>query len=221
MARYDLTTAKGRFKARWDYIFADHGFIRTWFSNAHWLDESLVRTNQPSPRQLARWKDRGIRTVVNLRGARDEAWYALEKEACNRLGLTLIDAPLDSRDPPSGDRVARAAELFRSVEYPVLIHCKSGADRAGLMGVFYRHFHQGRPISIAIEQLSKKYLHHREGLTGVLDYTLEKYLNEVEPTGLSFLDWVTGPQYNPKAIRSEFKAQWWGSALTERLLRRE
>ena len=39
---------------------------------------------------------------------------------------------------------------------------------AGMMAVLYRHFHLGEPISVAIEQLSKKYLHHREGLTGVL-----------------------------------------------------
>ena len=203
MARYDLSTPGGRFKARWDYVWKDHAFLRRWFSNAHWLGPDLVRTNQPSPRQLAGWKARGIRTVINLRGARDEAYYALEKDACERLGLTLIDAPLDSRDPPQKDRVHRARELFRTIEYPVLIHCKSGADRAGMMAVFYRHFHLGEPISVAIEQLSKK------------------YLREVEPTGVSFIDWIDSDAYDPKAIRAEFKAGWWGTVLTEKLLKRE
>ncbi len=78
--------------------------------NAHWLGPDLVRTNQPSPRQLAYWKSQGVRTVINLRGSeRDEAWFALEKDACARLGLTLISAPLNSRDPPQRDRVHRAA----------------------------------------------------------------------------------------------------------------
>jgi len=90
-----------------------------------------------------------------------------------------------------------------------------------MMAVLYRHFHLGEPISAAIEQLSKKYLHHREGLTGVLDFTLETYLNEVEPTGVSFIDWIDSPAYDPKAIRAAFKAQWWGTLLTEKLLRRE
>ena len=79
----------------------------------------------------------------------------------------------------------------------------------------------GASISVAIEQLSKKYLHHREGLTGVLDYTLEKYLAEVEPTGVSFIDWIDSDAYDPKAIRAEFKAGWWGTVLTDKLLRRE
>ena len=115
MSRYDLSTPGGRFRTRWDYVWKDHAFLRRWFMNAHWLGPDLVRTNQPSPRQLAFWKSQGIRTVINLRGARDEAYYALEKDACARLGLTLIDAPLDSRDPPQRDRIHRARELFRWV----------------------------------------------------------------------------------------------------------
>ena len=221
MARFDLSTPWGRIKTHWDYFWTDHAFLRLAFSNAHWLGPDLVRTNQPSPRQLATWKARGIRTVINLRGARDESYYALEKDACARLGLTLIDAPLDSRDAPGRDRIHRARDLFGSIDYPVLIHCKSGADRAGMMAVLYRHFHLGEPISVASEQLSKKYLHHREGLTGVLDFMLEKYVAEVEPTGVSFIDWIDGPDYDPAAIRAEFKAGWWGTVLTDKILRRE
>ncbi|CAN5276485.1 tyrosine-protein phosphatase [soil metagenome] len=221
MTRFDLTTRAGRFHAWWDYVWADHAFLRTWFSNAHWLGPDLVRTNQPSPSQLKRWADRGIRTVINLRGERDESYYWLEKDACEGLGLTLIDAPLDSRDAPDAARVHRAKRLFETVEYPVLIHCKSGADRAGLMAVFYRHFHLGEPISVAMAQLSKKYLHSREGMTGVLDHFVETYVREVEPTGISLLDWVDSPAYDPAAIRAEFKAGWWGTLLTDRLLRRE
>ena len=221
MSRYDLSTPGGRFKARWDYVWKDHAFLRRWFMNAHWLGPDLVRTNQPSPRQLEGWATRGIKTVINLRGERDEGYYWLEKAACERLGLTLIDAPLDSRDPPGKDRVRRARELFRSIEYPVLIHCKSGADRAGLMAVFYRHFHLGEPISKAMSELSKKYLHSREGLTGVLDHFLETYVNEVEPTGVGFMEWVESDAYDPQAMRREFRAHWWGTLLTEKLLRRE
>jgi len=221
MARYDLTTRMGRFKAHWSYFWADHAFLRTAFTNAHWLGADLVRTNQPSPGQLAYWQRRGIKTVINLRGQRDEAYYWLEKDACERLGLILIDAPLDSRDPPGRDRIDRARELFRTIEYPALLHCKSGADRAGMMAVLYRHFHLGEPISAAMSELGKRTLHSREGMTGVLDHVLEKYVNEVAPTGVSFEDWIAGDAYDPKAIRAEFKAGWWGKLVVDRLLKRE
>lgn len=221
MSKFDLSNPAGLSKARRHYFWADHAFLRVAFSNAHWIGPDVVRTNQPSQRQLAGWAKRGIKTVINLRGQRDEGYYWLEKAACQRLGLTLIDAPLDSRDVPTADRVHRARHLFQTIEYPVLMHCKSGADRVGLMAVFYRHFHLGEPISVAMRELSKKYLHSREGLTGVLDFFLEKYVNEIEPTGVSFIDWVDSPAYDPKAIRAEFNASWWGTLLTEKVLRRE
>lgn len=221
MTKFDVSTEAGRKAAERDFFWNDHAFLRLVFSNAHWLGPDLVRTNQPSPRQLEGWAKRGIRTVINLRGQRDEGYYWLEKAACERLGLTLIDAPLDSRDPPGKDRVRRAKALFETIEYPVLIHCKSGADRAGLMAVFYRHFHLGEPISQAMRELSKKYLHSREGLTGVLDHFLETYVNEVEPTGVGFMEWVESDAYDPQAMRKDFRANWWGTLLTEKLLKRE
>ncbi len=221
MSRFNLTSPAGRLGTWLDYLVRDHAFLRLGFSNAHWLGPNLVRTNQPSPQQLAYWKRRGIRTVINLRGARDESYHALERDACARLGLTLIDAPLDSRDPPSADRVRRAAELFRTIAYPALIHCKSGADRAGLMAVLYRHVHLGEPMAVARAELGKRTLHSKEGLTGVLDYTLDRYEAEGAPRGLDFLQWVERPDYDPKAVRADFKASWWGTLLTERVLRRE
>jgi hypothetical protein len=72
-----------------------------------------------------------------------------------------------------------------------------------------------------MRELSKKYLHSREGLTGVLDHFLETYVREVEPTGVGFMEWVESDAYDPQAMRREFRANWWGTLLTEKLLRRE
>ena len=221
MAGYDLSTFWGRVRAYWGFIWGDHAFLRVGFSNAHWIGPDMIRTNHPWPFQLAWWKKRGLKTVINLRGGFDASFHALEKDACERLGLKMVDFTITSREVPSRARVHGAKELFETIEYPALMHCKSGADRAGMMAVFYRHFHLGEPISVAMNQLSKKYLHSREGLTGVLDYTLEKYVAEIEPRGISFIDWVDSPDYDPKAIRAEFKAGWWGKLVVDRLLKRE
>ncbi len=35
------------------------------------------------------------------------------------------------------------------------------------------------------------------------------------------MEWVERDAYDPKAMRQEFRAGWWGTLLTERLLRRE
>jgi len=221
MSRFDLSTTAGRKAALRDYLWKDHAFLRVRFSNAHWISDELVRTNQPSPRQLKAWKARGVRTVINLRGGFDSSFYLLEKEACEALGLTLVDFTVTSREVPSRAQIHGARALFQTLAYPALMHCKSGADRAGIMSVLYMHFRQGKPISEAMRQLSWKYLHVRHGKTGVLDYVLARYLLEAEPRGMSFVDWVDSDAYDPKRIKDDFKAQWWANVLTEKLLRRE
>jgi len=218
---FDLTTRGGRARAYLDYLWNDHAYLRLGFSNAHWISDELVRANQPWPHQLKAWKARGIRTVINLRGGFEASFHALEKDACERHGLTLVDFTITSREVPSRARVVGAKRLFETIAYPALMHCKSGADRAGIMSVLYMHFRKGRTIREAMDQLHLRYLHVKQGKTGVLDYTFERYLQEGEAAGLSFLEWVEGPTYDPAGFKAEFRSRMWGRLLTEGLLRRE
>jgi protein tyrosine/serine phosphatase len=221
LSKFDLTTANGRLRTTADHLWNDHAYLRLAFSNAHWISDELVRTNQPWPFQLKAWKQRGIKTIINLRGGFETSFRAMEVDACRRLGLELVDFVVASRDVPTREKVLAARDLFETVRYPALMHCKSGADRAGIMAVFYKHFRQGQSIREAIGQLSPRYLHVKAGLTGVLDYIFERYLTEGEPAGLSFVEWVESPAYDPVAMKADFKAAWWGTAVTEKLLRRE
>jgi len=220
-AGFDLSTPGGRAKAYLDYLWNDHAYLRLGFSNAHWISEELVRTNQPWPHQLALWKKRGIKTVINLRGGFDASFHALEKDACQRHGLEMVDFTITSREVPSRERVLGAKRLFETIAYPALMHCKSGADRAGIMSVLYMHFRKGKTIREAMDQLHLRYLHVKQGKTGVLDYTFERYLEEGEPAGMSFVEWVQSRMYDPAGMKAKFRAQMLGSLLTEKLLRRE
>ena len=221
MASYDLSTLAGRARAYWDFLWGDHAFLRLGFSNAHWIGPDMIRANQPWPFQLKWWARRGLKTVINLRGGFDSAFYALEKDACERYGLRMVDATMYSREIPSRERMMYAQELFQTIEYPALMHCKSGADRAGIMSVLYRHFHLGEPIREAVKELSFRTLHVRQGKTGVLDYMFERYLTEAEPQGIAFMDWVMSDAYDPVGMKKDFQAAWWGPLVSDRLLRRE
>jgi hypothetical protein len=35
------------------------------------------------------------------------------------------------------------------------------------------------------------------------------------------VQWVETPAYDPTAIKADFKASWWGTVLTDKLMRRE
>jgi hypothetical protein len=37
---------------------------------------------------------------------------------------------------------------------PILIHCKNGADRSGLVGALYLYTQEGRPAEVAYRELS-------------------------------------------------------------------
>ena len=208
-------------RTRLDYLWNDHAYLRLAFSNAHWISDELVRTNQPWPFQLRAWADLGVKTIINLRGGFDASFYALEKASCENLGLTLTNFTVTSREAPTKDQVLGARRLFETVEYPALMHCKSGADRAGIMSVLYLHFRQGRTMREAVCQLSLRYLHVRAGLTGVLDYVFERYFAEGEPAGLSFVEWVESPTYDAAKMTAQFRGGRLGRLLTEGLLRRE
>lgn len=222
MAAIDLSTPAGRLGAYLDLLWKDHAWLRLGFQNAHWVSHELIRTNQPWPFQLTWWKARGVRTVINLRGGGyPTSFYLLEKDACARLGLHLEDFAIASREAPTRDQVLGARDLFDRIEYPAIMHCKSGADRAGIMSVLYAHQRLGLPLREAMKELGLRTLHVKQGQVGVLGYTFERYLADGEPRGLSFFEWVSEPGYDPKQIRADFKASGLGSFVTETLLRRE
>jgi protein tyrosine/serine phosphatase len=217
----DLTTPDGRRRARRELVWGDHGFLRARFSNLHRISPEMWRSNQPSPRQIeAHARERGIRTIINLRGTTTRGYYLLEKEACEANGIHLVDFQVYSRDTPTVETILAARDLFEAMAYPALMHCKSGADRAGIMSVLYMHFRQGLPIAEAMKQLSLKYLHVKQGKTGMLDYFFESYLRFNAVTPKPFLDWVR-EDYDRLAVKAEFLETFQSRLNIDRLLRRE
>ncbi len=216
----NLSDPKDRQQAYRDLYWGDHGFLRLWFHNHHALGGDMYRENQPSPKRIRQLADRGIQTIINLRGASPKGFYLLEKEACQQYGIRLIDYRMYSRDVHSVEAIKGACDLFEQIRYPALMHCKSGADRTGIMGVLYKHFKLGQPIAQAIEQLSLKYGHIRQGKTGMLDFFFQDYLRYAAQHDITFIDWVE-TVYDPVDVKKRFMAGWIGSVVTEKVLKRE
>lgn len=203
-----------------DMLFVDHGIFRLIYLNKHKLAPGVWRAAQPAPHQIGAFARQGVRTIVNLRGPRVCGSYWLERRACARYGIKLVDYTVYSRGAPSPREIHGAAELFRSIEYPVVMHCKSGADRAGLMSALFKHFHEGEPIEQAKLQLALKYGHIRQADTGVLDYFFERYLEDNAKSPISFLDWVD-TRYDPAEVKRSFHASGWANRLVNSILKRE
>jgi len=203
-----------------DMLFVDHGILRVAYLNRHQIDEQTWRSAQPTPSQIARAGRRGIKTIVNLRGERECGSYWLETEACRRAGIDLVNFVARSREAPRKKDIHAARELFARIKYPMMMHCKSGADRAGIMSALYLILHKDLPVTVARQQLSLRYGHIRQADTGVLDYVLDRYLEDNARCAMDFLTWVD-TVYDPEALSAEFRASGWANRLVNTVLRRE
>lgn len=215
-----LRRVAGRPASYLDMLFVDHGIFRFLYVNRHALDDRAYRSAQPAPHHIRQFARQGVRTIVNLRGERLCGSYWLEQEACRRHGIELVNYQVRSRAAPSREELRGARELFERIDYPMLMHCKSGSDRAGLMSVLYRHLRLGVPMEEAIKELSLRYGHFRQAETGVLDAFFERYIADTKLRPMPFFEWVE-TIYDPDELKRNFQSKGWANRLVNSVLRRE
>ena len=217
---YPRLTGGARRRAMANMLFVDHGIFRTFFNTRSKISDEMWRSSQPLPYQITGAAKLGIRTIVNLRGPSDSSFYRFEEEYCQRAGITLVNFVVYSREAPLASTVLAAKDLFETLDYPALMHCKSGADRAGLMSRLYLIFRKGNDVASTARQLSMAYGHVRQAKTGILDYFFTAYLAHNAKTPTPFLDWVAHI-YDREELTKNFRAQWWAGIVTDKILRRE
>lgn len=215
-----IRSVRERLRAWMDLLVVDHGVLRLLHLNKHRVGDHVWRSAQPSPRDLARLKRQGLKTIVNLRGGRSHGAWQLEKDAAERLGITVVDLVLRSREAPERETLLALPAFFASLEYPVLAHCKSGADRAGLFAALYLLVVEGADVQRAQRELTLLKGHFRYAQTGILDAFLEAYRDEGEKKGKAFLDWVR-EDYDPAALVASFRPKRMATLIADRILRRE
>jgi protein tyrosine/serine phosphatase len=189
-----------------DMLFVDHGIFRLAYLNLHRLGDRAWRSAQPTPHQIRALGRRGVRTIVNLRGERRCGSYFLEREACARYGIELVDFHMRSRKAPTREHIAAAVKLFDRIEYPMLMHCKSGADRTGLMSALYLFSREAVPLAEAKRQLSPLYGYFKWTRAGILDAFFERYLKSHENRSMPFLQWVERI-YDPEQLTRSYRLQ--------------
>jgi uncharacterized protein (TIGR01244 family) len=203
-----------------EMLILDYGLARVLYNNRHRISPNAWRSAQPSPHHIRYAARHGVKTVINLRGDQSFGTHWLEEMACKKNGLKLVNFKIRSRAAPTKEELKAAKALFETVEYPILIHCKSGADRAGLMSTLYRFVREGVPLETAVKELSLRYGHVRHADTGVLDYFFERYLADNAASPISFWDWVE-TRYDPDEVKRTFRASGWANRLINDLLHRE
>lgn len=216
----NLDAAVPRAHAWIDLLFFDHGLLRLLYRNRHRVTSRVWRSAQPSPGDLRREKARGIKTVICVRSGLAFGSWPLEREACKKLQLDLHKVNIRGRQAPSKSNLVGLIDLFSSIEYPVLIHCKSGADRSGFVAAVYLMAVEGRSPEDASTQLSWRYGHLRHSRAGILGDVIDAYRREGPARGINFREWAA-TSYDPQAITRAFKPRPLATAIADLLLRRE
>lgn len=215
-----LDTPRARRDATIDMLVFDHGLIRTLWHNEAEVAPGVWRSNQPDPRTIRSLAARGIRAILNLRGATEYGSYLLEADACRTAGIALVDLKFSSRALPSRSDILALDALFARLPKPFLVHCKSGADRSGFVAALYLLLRAGADAETALAQLSWRFLHLASGPTGVLRFMIEQYAADAarEPTG--FRNWIE-TRYDPDAITAAYHSGRPAGFVAGRLLGRE
>jgi protein tyrosine phosphatase (PTP) superfamily phosphohydrolase (DUF442 family) len=216
----DLTTRAGRAEAWIDSLFIDHAVFRLLWSNlAEVIPGKLYRCNHPTPARLRRMTRRlRLRTLINLRGRTQSGSDALSRETARELGLAFHDMAFESRGAPQRERIMRLYDIYKSMQTPAIMHCKSGADRAGLAAGLIVLF-DGGTATDALHQLSWRFGHIRQARTGILDAFFLRYQREGEGRK-PFLDWVRD-DYDEAGLRRDFHANGLASFINDWVLAHE
>lgn len=203
-------------------IFYDHAFFRVFYNLRKQVVPGLYRSAHPMPYQLRAAARAGVKTVLNLRGSEAHIGSnVLEWEACEQAGLKLLHFPMRSRDAPTREEILGLDALFASQPRPILIHCKSGADRAGLASALYLLLRENAPLEVALKQMEFwQHGHVRQAKTGVLDHFFEVYRAYHAAHGTPFREWVE-TVYDRDAVNASFHASWWANQVVDKILRRE
>jgi protein tyrosine phosphatase (PTP) superfamily phosphohydrolase (DUF442 family) len=150
----------------------------TFCGNIHTVIPGQVfRSAQLSPEQLdSVCREKGIRTVINLRGnCAPQDWYLEECSVTQRMHIAQEDMSLSAMRLPSTSELRRLVEVLDRCEYPVLFHCFRGADRTGLASTIALLLRDGSTLDEATEQLGIAYGHVRIGKTGQIDRFFDLY----------------------------------------------
>ncbi|MCL5023698.1 MAG: tyrosine-protein phosphatase [Nitrospirae bacterium] len=119
----------------------------------------VYRSAQLSAEELQKIiREKGIRAIVNLRGDfREDEWYVRERAVAERNHVRLYDIMLSANELPQYAKLMAVLDILSNEERPILIHCRRGSDRTGLVSALALAIEKDPPLSAVKEQFSWRY----------------------------------------------------------------
>jgi protein tyrosine/serine phosphatase len=159
------------------------GYLQTSGNFHSIVAEEAYRSGQLNYDEFVHYiRQYNIKSILNLRGTnKGSDWYEEELAATTRMHVKLLDYSISANnDVPDAD-IETLMTIIRDAPKPILIHCKGGADRSGLMAALYL-YSSGRTAEDASGQLSLTYGHIAFwNTTEAMDHTFWRYVGAHAP----------------------------------------
>ncbi len=182
----------------WDQAHHNFGRVRP----------GVYRSGQMPAEALGRVLEaHAIRSVLNLRGPNEAAWYKAEQRTTLAAGATQIDVPMSSCLWMTREQFRSLVDLIATAERPLLVHCSWGSERTGLACAISELLRPGATIEDARRQFSLAYLYVPAGDGKVMSEHLDAYLAWLSQSGKThspevFRGWVN-EVYEPLGPNSD------------------
>jgi protein tyrosine phosphatase (PTP) superfamily phosphohydrolase (DUF442 family) len=175
-----------------------------WDSNLGIVDPGkVIRAAQPTARLGQIIEEHHLASILNLRGGSfKDSWYAAEVRTAEAAGVAFYDLPLNATRRPTRRELLQLIDTLDRCTYPLLIHCKAGADRTGLASAIYLMTHCGETPRQALRSFT--FYHSHVPLFGPehLHEPLDEYAawldqKKLEHTPQRFRTWVKTEYRSP------------------------
>ena len=128
------------------------GKLRKTAYNFREVAPDIYRSGLISEEATPLLKEVGVKTVLsfdnNLKRARRE------EEFLKRVGIKFVSMPWSGWDYPKDETIEKAIVLLESSqERPILVHCKQGQERTGVVVACWRIAHQNWPVKEAYREM--------------------------------------------------------------------
>jgi len=151
------------------------GYLR-YSGNFYKIADGVYRSHQLYNFNLPKYYERyHFKTILNLRGVENKYWYMYEKNFCKEHNITLINFHISDRKIQSVKIMQKLINIVKNAKKPILIHCRAGADRTGLVSALYLYSIGDKNYS---KMLSLKYGHfpYLGSPTKAMDESLKKFI---------------------------------------------
>jgi Tyrosine phosphatase family len=169
----------------------------------------IYRCAQPSAAELERLiVNRGIRSVINLRGTGDPVgWYLDEVRTAHKYSVCQEDIDFSAGRLPSTSELRRLIVVLERTPYPIVMHCRRGSDRTGMASAVAVLLMTDEPLEDAFRQLHWRFGHVALGRPAQLDQFLGFYKDWLTAEGkhhsaANFRSWAM-EHYLPGCCMSE------------------